>query len=548
MKTIKRLIASICACAFLLTGTISTLTVSATSSDIEPVYVANDAIWQSAAESDAELINAPMTRSEFPASVDNSATEYFPTIGNQGAMGSCAGWATTYYQYTYEVNKYKNISTNVDNVYSPSWTYNYINGGANRGTYLNDAYNVLTNQGAMKLCDYSYSTSPDTYSYSWSTNVQKMTDALKYRVNRYYINCSSSYDLYNAKYNLSNGKVGVIWTDAYGWTMEETNTGEKIIVRGSSGGGGHFMAVVGYDDTITTTFNGVTMTGAFKLANSWGTNWLDGNNGYIWVAYDALNSSSIYGESWQSNLSSTRQQIFGYNNEMNFVNIEHYNTYYVGKVTYISNDPWHNNIFGDISTTASTRKFKPSTGSGSTSNLQNPEYRVIVFDYFNNPNLDVANYINSSFTTKMTNYTTNTTYRVYFTLMDNLGKTILPNDTIAGSYTNGEYSRTFNLNLAKGKIASYTSGNVTSADVSLLSSYLLGERTLSSLQGYLADMNDDGNVNVFDLVLMRSAATNSTLNEDIMSAYIPELGTTIEEFILNEYGVEVLEQAESILE
>ncbi|MDE6677673.1 MAG: C1 family peptidase, partial [Ruminococcus sp.] len=398
MKTIKRLIASICACTFSLTGMISALTVSATSSDIEPVYVATDGIWQSAAESDAELINAPMARSELPTSVDNSATAYFPTIGNQGSIGSCAGWATTYYQYTYEVNKFRNIETNDDNVYSPSWTYNYINGGANRGTYLNDAYDILTNHGAMKLCDYSYNTSSASYSYAWSTNVQKMTEALKYRVNRYYVNCLSSYDLYNAKYNLSSGKVGVVWTDSNGWTMGTTNTNENIIVRGSNSDGGHFMAVVGYDDTITTTYNGITMTGAFKLANSWGTNWDDGNDGYIWVAYDALNSSSIYGKSWQSNLSNTRQQIFGYNNEMNFVNIEHYNTYYVGKVTYISNDPWHNKIFGDISTTAYTSKFTPYTGVGSASNLQNPEYRVIVFDYFNNPNLDVANYINSSFT------------------------------------------------------------------------------------------------------------------------------------------------------
>lgn len=185
-----------------------------------------------------------MTRTSLPVSVDNSNSSYFPAIGDQGGMASCAGWATTYYQYTYEVNKYTNISTSDDNVYSPSWTYNYINGGANVPTFLNNAYDILTNHGAMKLSDYSYSTSPATYSYAWSTNVQKMTDALRYRVNRYYVNCSSSYDLYNAKYNLSNGKVGVIWTDAYGWTIKETNTNENIIVRGSSGGGGHFMAVL----------------------------------------------------------------------------------------------------------------------------------------------------------------------------------------------------------------------------------------------------------------------------------------------------------------
>lgn len=549
MNIIKKALSCVttmCLSATLFAG-FSSLKVSAMTDEIEEMYITNDGIWQSASESGAECYDSEIALfSEFPNSVDNSTSIYFPPIGNQGAIGSCAGWATTYYQFTYEVNKYRGIATNSSNMYSPSWTYNYINGGANRSTYLDDAYDILYNQGAMKLVDYPHNTTESQYSYLWSEDTQKMTDALHYRADRYYINCSSSYDLYNAKNNISSGKIGVIWTNANGWTITQTNNGENIIVRGSSySNGGHFMAVVGYDDTIRTTYNGVTMTGAFKLANSWGSDWNDGNNGYIWVAYDALNSASHYGTNWQTGLNGSRTQIFGSNNEMNFVNINYYPAYYVGKVQYISNDPWHNRIYGDINTTASTPKFSPKTGTGSVSNLANPEYRVIVFDYFSNPNLNAGDYLHSSFTSKVANSRTNNTYRIYISLMDSLCKKILPNDTIAGSITNGYYSRTLNLNLSKGKIASYGNGNITSSDISLLSSYLLGNASLSTLQSYLADMNDDGSIDTYDLILMRQAITPNSSFSEIMETYIPEFGSTIEEFILNEYGTSALEYAEN---
>jgi len=49
---------------------------------------------------------------------------------------------------------------------------------------------------------------------------------------------------------------------------------------------GHAMCVVGYDDTMFGT-------GAFKLINSWGTNW--GDNGYFWIAYADFGQYAKYG-------------------------------------------------------------------------------------------------------------------------------------------------------------------------------------------------------------------------------------------------------------
>ncbi len=48
--------------------------------------------------------NSISSRSALPSKVDLSCDNpYFPEIGNQGSIGSCAAFATTYYQYSYEV-------------------------------------------------------------------------------------------------------------------------------------------------------------------------------------------------------------------------------------------------------------------------------------------------------------------------------------------------------------------------------------------------------------------------------------------------------------
>ncbi|MFZ0907184.1 MAG: C1 family peptidase [Mycobacterium sp.] len=55
------------------------------------------------------------------------------------------------------------------------------------------------------------------------------------------------------------------------WSMNRN--GKKV---------GHVMLIVGYNDAYTTT------TGAVRVQNSFGTGW--GENGFVWIAYDALES------------------------------------------------------------------------------------------------------------------------------------------------------------------------------------------------------------------------------------------------------------------
>ncbi len=67
-----------------------------------------------------------------PGSVDNSESIAFPVIGDQGALGSCAAFSTTYYQFTYEQNLVRGRDASggdLDVTFSPKWTYNLINDG-----------------------------------------------------------------------------------------------------------------------------------------------------------------------------------------------------------------------------------------------------------------------------------------------------------------------------------------------------------------------------------------------------------------------------------
>ncbi|MGN1202546.1 MAG: hypothetical protein ACI4RF_04570, partial [Eubacterium sp.] len=91
----------------------------------------------------AELL-ATESFAQLPQSVDLSTSPCFPPIGSQGENGSCVAWATTYYQYTYEVNKLNGV-TSIENreIYSPYFVYNLTNGGYDNGISENDAYTTL---------------------------------------------------------------------------------------------------------------------------------------------------------------------------------------------------------------------------------------------------------------------------------------------------------------------------------------------------------------------------------------------------------------------
>ena len=253
---------------------------------------------------------------QLKSSVDNSTSKYFPEIGSQGDIGSCVSWSSTYYQFTYEMNRKLKKATTDKNTFNPLWVHNKITSGYERGSgaYPSDPYKLLKSQGDVTFADLAY----DDTIRNWYPSENLWTKSLDYRLSGYTyyelpgnetaITSPTDSDLTTIKTALSDGYILTYSTDISGdrddpndgWQYSEiekssTCAGQKIVTHVIDGGSSHRMTLVGYNDNIWVDLNNNNKAesaekGAFKVANSWGTKY--GNSGFMWVSYDALNKKS----------------------------------------------------------------------------------------------------------------------------------------------------------------------------------------------------------------------------------------------------------------
>jgi C1A family cysteine protease len=234
-----------------------------------------------------------------PSQVDNSLSLHFPPIRNQGSQGSCTTWATGYYYctYTQALDEGLDVSGGDNNhICSPAFLYNIINGWGNGGISLWNVVAALNDIGNCSWAQMPY----DEYDYVTWPDEDDWVEALDRRMLSYneiggYYGCTDV-ELEAIKQHLANGNLAVTDTSIYGnWYYDYPDPTAGIdngVLFASEGGlvGAHAMTIVGYDDD-RTYFDGVaTTSGAFLIANSWGTWWggtnTAGESGYIWVAYD----------------------------------------------------------------------------------------------------------------------------------------------------------------------------------------------------------------------------------------------------------------------
>lgn len=240
-----------------------------------------------------------------PSQVDNSTLPSFPPIGNQGGEGSCTTWATGYYQASHETCLLKGCDNKLSGEFraSPRWIYNQINGGVNQGSSWYDSFRLLVENGFTNLTEQPY-TSGDYL--RWNVNPLHWKNAISRRMLSYqtFSSLNTSTGLAAAKQALANGHVLTYATYISNWVYGQIGkdpaepspfAGQSIVKYVNGTTGGHMMTIVGFDDSIWTDINGNSVVdagekGAFKIANSWGSGW--GYGGYMWVAYDAIQSTS----------------------------------------------------------------------------------------------------------------------------------------------------------------------------------------------------------------------------------------------------------------
>lgn len=461
-----------------------------------------------------------------PTVCDLSANEdsiYFPPIGSQGGIGSCTAWSTTYYQYTYAANKLNDITATRSNAYSPSWTYNFLNGGGNNGISYIRAYDVLQKQGALTLSEMPYNPIKSKYDFSWSNNTSAMMNALKTRLSYYGfvtipstgtpITSKTDADLKDAKALLSTGHILLITTyDPEKWSYKSRyqNSAESVAYRCATASDGHAMAVVGYNDNVCCDVNGngkieASERGAFKIANSWGTSWK--NDGYVWVLYDALNKvSANKTNNWENSESGTRSSIFNFKDNANvfsYIELQNYDVNIAGLLTInttqrnkLKVDLFRNDDNSNTHTSANSVSyfdahliFDDKTKSSSV-----PFNGSIVFDYgqFDDPvfilsngyyfGVDIQN-LKSSSSSSFSN--------VSYKIIDDRFNVVKNISTVSSTINNNNNSKK-SVQVACQKGDLNYDNSIDALDVDMLSEYNLGTIQFSNLQNYLGDFNNDG--------------------------------------------------------
>ncbi len=271
------------------------------------------------------FVSSPHTTAdELPSAVDLRESIHLPPIGNQGAIGCCASMAITYTQFTNAYSRYIHAidpdstfdpsSGKAQYLFSPRFTYNL----AGAGTAW--VYEILKEQGAVTQAysNFTYDqyggAQNNVMASDWATVDGYWRLAQNYRIKNYeqiWLNQAPYHFeittqeagialLEKIKSALDGGNVVVTGGYPSRWqytTISGTGTfgkkGESAICYSKElSSGGHQVSIVGYDDEITCTVNGVTLKGAFLVANSWGESWQD--QGYTWLMYDALNLTSAY--------------------------------------------------------------------------------------------------------------------------------------------------------------------------------------------------------------------------------------------------------------
>lgn len=210
-----------------------------------------------------------LTVGGLPSKVD-LASRMAP-IQKQGSELSCVAWAVGYAMKSYaesiDLNGNLTLSNgqfNPSTTFSPAFIYNQINNGRDHGSSFIDALNLLATQGAALWSDMPYVDGQ----YLAQPPGSAFTSAYRFRSQTY-----QRLGIPDIKSKLANGQVvvaGFIIDDAF------ESLGPNQVWSGPAGRsyGGHAMAIVGYDDSL----------GAYKLMNSWGTNW--GTNGFGFVSYN----------------------------------------------------------------------------------------------------------------------------------------------------------------------------------------------------------------------------------------------------------------------
>ena len=274
-----------------------------------------------ATSNDIDILSLEETEFLLTEAVDVSESLTFPPVGDQDQILACIPWAMCYYQLTNNhcvVNGLHSKTETGDaipeNIMAPGFIYSLCNGGVNASTHIDDVTEALVGYGCPNADLYNLQITGESLK-KWCTDTNVWYDAMYNKpkkityipINTEQISNKNSNCVELIKRELANGYVLTFGTRAKDFELTTNITSNLddtgIIEYGckfrnnSFASDGHFMTIVGYDDTfwIYVNDNGQEDEGefgAFKIMNSAGQRVTEYMTGYIWMAYDALGATS----------------------------------------------------------------------------------------------------------------------------------------------------------------------------------------------------------------------------------------------------------------
>lgn len=215
-----------------------------------------------------------------PAAVDNRSTGFLPTTGDQRSQNSCTAWAVGYASATFfKAKLVGHAPIQATDLASPADLYVKLlqarNYACNNGSYIGDGLNILLKDGVESLALSPYSdhacATPGSSRDFLITGFQNIAAS----------------DATSMKRELAAGKVlpfgARVYDELATWGMGPSRMG-VYRVNQATGGGGHAMVVIGYDDA----------RGAWLVQNSWGASF--GDQGRFWYDYGSFQqtASEVY--------------------------------------------------------------------------------------------------------------------------------------------------------------------------------------------------------------------------------------------------------------
>ena len=221
----------------------------------------------------AYILRADPTIS-LPSSIDIGVD--FPSPRSQGGQGSCVGWAVAYALKSYHERIERGWPlTDERNLMSPAYVYNQIKlpGG---GAYFTDALNLLIDQGVSSWSQMPY----NPYDDRTQPSAAARAEAANYRIADWGTVQRTTHAVFveEIKRHLAAADPVLIGVPVYPDFVSLSEFNPVYDDADGAARGYHAIVIVGYDDARS----------AFKVINSWGTDW--GIGGYGWIDYEASRS------------------------------------------------------------------------------------------------------------------------------------------------------------------------------------------------------------------------------------------------------------------